>query len=125
MLRPLDERTRAIASQWMDWAFSFQNAFRPVFWGLVRTPPEKRDARAIEEARVKSAELLGMLDHALADRHYVAGSFSMGDIPVGATAHRWLALPSLERSALPALRAWHDRLAERVPFREHVMLPLS
>ena len=36
---PLAERFDA--ERWMDWAFSFQAAFRPVFWGLVRTPPER------------------------------------------------------------------------------------
>jgi glutathione S-transferase len=56
----------------------------------------------------------------------VAGErFTMGDIPVGATAHRWLALEGVERPPMPALRAWHARLAERSAFREHVMLPLS
>ena len=47
-LCPAGLRARADAERWMDWAFSFQSAMRNVFWGLIRTPPDKRDAKAIE-----------------------------------------------------------------------------
>ncbi|MBI1942857.1 MAG: glutathione S-transferase N-terminal domain-containing protein [Betaproteobacteria bacterium] len=124
VLWPLDERTRAIANQWMDWAFTFLAAFRPVFWGLVRTPPEKRDAAAIEEGRRKSAELLAMLDAALAGKHYVAGSFSMGDIPIGCHVHLWMRLP-IERPRQPHLEAWFERLCARPAYRKIVDVPPS
>src|SRR5579862_617738 len=39
-LMPSDVRTRARASQWMDWQLTVMGpAITPVFWGLVRTPP--------------------------------------------------------------------------------------
>src|SRR6266849_4106379 len=42
-----DLRVRADADRWMDWTHSFSREFqRPVFWPLVRTPPEKRDLKA-------------------------------------------------------------------------------
>ena len=45
-------------------------------------------------------------------RPYVAGdAFTMGDIPVGAVAHRWLEIPGIERPPLAAVRAWRARLA--------------
>ena len=50
---------------------------------------------------------------------------AQGDIPVGATAHRWLEIPGIDRPPLAAVRAWRDRLAERPGFRAHVQLPLS
>src|SRR5258706_8593899 len=78
VLWPMDERMRGVANQWMDWAFTFQGGVRDAFWGLIRTPPEKRDAQAIERSRVRSGELAAILDGALADRLYVAGPFSMG-----------------------------------------------
>jgi glutathione S-transferase len=124
VLWPLDERTRAIASQWMDWAFTFLAAFRPVFWGLVRTPADKRDAKAIEEGRVKCAELLGMLDHALAEKHYVAGGFSMGDIPIGCHVQLWMRLP-IERPKHAHLEAWFERLCARPAYKKVVDIPLS
>jgi glutathione S-transferase len=115
-LWPTDLRLRASAERWMDWAFSLQAAMRDVFWGLIRTPPEKRDPKAIEAGCRQSAELAAMLDANLAERPYVAGaSFTMGDIPIGCEVQRWLRVP-IERPPLPHLEAWFKRLRERPPF---------
>jgi glutathione S-transferase len=124
VLWPLDERTRAIASQWMDWAFTFQGSVRDAFWNLVRAPAEKRDAKAIEASRVKSGQLAAMLDAALAGRLYVAGQFSMGDIPIGVEVQRWIRL-SMERPKLPHLEAWFERLCARPAYKKVVDIPLS
>jgi len=124
-LWPTDPRARADAERWMDWAFAFQNAMRNVFWGLIRTPPEKRDAKAIEEGRSKTIALLPILEKSLAEKPYVAGSiFTMGDIPIGCEVQRYLRVP-IERPAFPAVEAWFARLRERAPFRDHVDLPLT
>ena len=123
-LWPNELRVRADAERWMDWAFTFQAAFRAVFWGLVRTPADKRDMNAIEEARKKCAELLAIPDAALQGRQYLAGSFSMGDIPLGCHVQLWMRLP-LERPALPSLKAWFDRLCGRPAFRKIVDIALS
>ena len=59
----------------------------PVFWGLIRTPPEKRDMALIEASKKKTTDAMAMLDARLESRAYVAGdSFSYGDIPVGSRA---------------------------------------
>src|SRR5262250_3849228 len=43
-LEPKDPKVRAKAHQWMDWQLSvIAAAITPVFWGLIRTPPAKRD----------------------------------------------------------------------------------
>src|SRR3989454_7315331 len=56
-LWPDDLRQRADADRWMDWATStVAPAITPVFWGLIRTPAEKRDLKAIEEGREKLAQ---------------------------------------------------------------------
>ncbi len=124
-LCPADLKVRADAERWMDWAFSFQGAMRSVFWGLIRTPPEKRDPKAIEEGRNKTIALLPILEQALATRPYVAGNaFTMGDIPIGCEVQRYMRVP-IERPPLPAVQAWFDRLRERAPFRTHVDLPLT
>ncbi len=122
---PLALAQRADAERWMDWAFTFLGAFRPVFWGLVRTPPEKRDAAAIEDGRRKCAELLAILDATLATRKYVAGdTFTIGDIPIGCHVQLWMRLP-IERTRQPALEAWFARLLERAPYRKIVDVALS
>ncbi|MGH8686212.1 MAG: glutathione S-transferase family protein [Burkholderiales bacterium] len=124
-LCPSDLRARADAERWMDWAFTFQGAMRNVFWGLIRTPPDKRDMKAIGEGAKKSAELAAMLDRALAGRPYVAGdAFTMGDIPIGAEVQRWLRVP-IERPSMPNVEAWFERLRQRPPFVKHVDIPLT
>jgi glutathione S-transferase len=125
-LCPSDLKARADAERWMDWAFTFQAAMRNVFWGLIRTPPEKRDAAAIEEARVKSNQLAAdVLEKSLAGRAYVAGNaFTMGDIPIGCEVQRWKRCP-IERPKLPNIDAWFDRLCARPAFRKCVDIPLS
>ena len=124
VLWPMDERTRGVANQWMDWAFSFQGSVRDAFWNLIRTPADKRDMKAVEAARLKSGEMAKILDAALADKMYVAGPFSMGDIPIGSEVQRWLRLP-MERPKLPNLEAWFERLCARQAFKKNVDIPLS
>jgi glutathione S-transferase len=124
VLRPMDLEPRIIANQWMDWAFTFQGGVRDAFWNLIRTPADKRDLKAVEASRVKSAELAKILDAALADRMYVAGPFSMGDIPIGCEVQRWMRLP-IERPKLPNLEAWFERLCARPAFKKHVDIPLT
>ncbi len=124
VLWPMDERTRAVANQWMDWAFSFQGSVRDAFWHLIRTPEDKRDAKAIEASRLKSGQMAAILDAALADRMYVAGAFSMGEIPIGCEVQRWMRLP-MERPKLPHLEAWFERLCARTAFKRNVDIPLS
>jgi len=124
-LWPADLKQRADSDRWMDWAFTFQAQFRAVFWGLVRTPPEKRDTKAIEEARQKCAELLAIPDSALANRPYFAGnSLTIGDIPLGCHVQLWMRLP-IERPAHQNLQRWFDRLCARPAFKKIVDIPLS
>ena len=124
-LCPSDPRARADAERWMDWAFTFQNAMRNVFWGLIRTPAEKRDIKAIEEGRKRSIELLAIPESVLAGRKYVTGdAFTMGDIPLGCEVQRYMRVP-IERPKFPAVEAWFERLRERPAFRKNVDIPLS
>ena len=124
-LWPTDLRARADAERWMDWAFAFQSAMRNVFWGLIRTPPEKRDASAIEDGRKKTIALLPVLEQTLARQPYVAGkSFTMGDIPIGCEVQRYMRVP-IERAPFPAVEAWFARLRQRPAFVQHVDLPLT
>jgi glutathione S-transferase len=124
-LWPTEPRARADADRWMDWAFAFQGAMRNVFWGLIRTPREKRDAKAIEEGRDKTIALLPILEKTLAEKPYVAGNtFTMGDIPIGCEVQRYMRVP-IERPPFPAVDAWFERLRQRPGFVKHVDLPLT
>ena len=120
-LEPADLRSRAIAGQWMDWQISvFLPAFTDVFWGLVRTPPEKRDHAAIAAAKAKSIAAAKILDAALARNTYLAGnSFCMGDIPMGVFMYRFRALMP-DRPPMPNLERWYEAIEKRPAFQEHV-----
>ena len=125
-LWPVDLRIRAEADRWMEWQnTTLWPALRPVFWNLIRTPVEQRDPEEMEASRLKSAQVLGILDAHLASRAFVAGDhFTMGDIPVGCGVWRWMALP-IERPPLPNLQRWFDALAQRPAFAKTVMTPLT
>jgi glutathione S-transferase len=125
-LWPVDPGQRSEADRWMDWQIgTISEAMRVVFWGLIRTPPEKRDMAAIKKAAEDAGRLFGRLDAHLADRPYVAGGhFTMGDVPVGCFVYRYFAL-DIERPELKNLRAWHDRLATRPAYAKHVMVKLT
>ena len=125
-LWPNDPRQRADADRWMDWTTStVAPAITPVFWGLIRTPPEKRDLKAIDEGVKKLAEAFQVLEQSLEGRDHVAGkSFTMGDIPLGAFVYRWSAL-DVKRPKLPRVEAYYERLQQRPSYKTHVMLPLS
>jgi glutathione S-transferase len=126
-LCPASLETRAHAERWMDWQLStLVTPVSIVFWNLIRTPPDRRDAAAIAKNTAEANRVLERLDGHLETQPYVAGAhFTMGDIPVGAVVHRWLALQNVQRPAFPALRAWYERLVERAGYRAHVLLPLS
>jgi glutathione S-transferase len=125
-LFPADTRERFIAEQWMDWqATALWPGFRDAFWGLVRTPPEKRDQAAISKSQQQTAKRLGGLETRLGKAKFVAGDgFTMGDIPVGVAIYRCLAL-GINRADFPNIGRWYDSLTEHGPFREHVMLPIT
>jgi len=125
-LWPDNLRTRASADRWMDWQqTTFWPAIRPLFMGLIRTAPEKRDPRILEESRLKTAEVLGILDNDLFSRAYVAGdALTIGDIPLGCAIWRWMGMP-IERPELRNVQRWFDSLALRPAYKSIVMLPLS
>jgi glutathione S-transferase len=126
-LEPADPKARARASQWMDWQLSVLGpAIHATFWGLVRTPPEKRDLAAIETSIKKTTAAITILDAQLATTAYVAGDqFSMGDIPVGVFGYRFHALVK-DRPPLPHFERWFAAIAARPAFQDHILsMPLD
>ncbi len=125
-LWPVDPAQRSEADRWMDWQqTTLAPDMFPVFWGLVRTPPEKRDLGAIKAAGERLAASFALLDKHLSLREFVAGGeLTMGDIPVGCAFWRYSKL-DVPKPRLAACDAWHQRLQERPGFRQHVAMPLS
>jgi glutathione S-transferase len=126
-LQPSVPHARALANQWMDWQLSvYGPAITPVFWGLIRTPPEQRDRAAIEAGKVKTTAAVQILDAHFAKNAYAAGdAFSMGDIPIAVMSYRYRELVP-ERPAFPNFERWYAGIASRPAFRDQVLsVPLS
>jgi len=126
-LEPADLKIRARAQMWMDWQLSVAGpALTPVFWGLIRTPPEKRDPKAIEAGKVKSIEMAKIMDAQLGKTKFLASDeFSYGDIPVGIVIYRYMQLIP-ERPATPNLDRWYAAISSRPAFKEQIaVVPLT
>ena len=126
VLWPEALRERADADRWMDWQTNtYQPAMRDIFWQLVRTPAEKRDAAAVESSRRECERLTAILDvHLEGRRHLTARGFTAADIVLGCAAHRWLHLP-LEREPRPNLERWYAEVSSRPASRQVTSLPLT
>jgi len=126
-LEPDDLKTRALAHKWMDWQLSVMSpAITPVFWGLIRTPPEKRDANAIAAGKTRTIEAAQILDRQLGKTSYLAGdAFSYGDIPVGIMIYRYVQLIP-ERPPTQHLDRWYAAISSRPAFKDQVgSVPLT
>jgi len=118
-LAPADPAQRARVEMWMDWQVSdFNNSWRPAFQGLVRGNSEFKDPAVINRSLEVFDRMVGWVDGELARRGgYICGpTFTMADIPIGLSIHRWRALPRT-RPAWPHVETYYERLCERDGFR--------
>jgi glutathione S-transferase len=118
-LSPADPAERARVEMWMDWQGSdFNNSWRPAFLGLVRKRPEFSNPQVIERSLETFDRLVGCVDDQLAGSGgFICGpTFTMADIPIGLSLHRWRSLPR-SRPARPNVEAYYERLSERDGFR--------
>jgi glutathione S-transferase len=124
-LWPTDPKVRADADRWMDWqATAFTPAFGPIFHGVVRTPGS-RTRQEIDAAVALSETYAAILDERLGRGRYVTGeTFTMGDIPAGAAAFRWLNLP-IERTPRPNLERYVADILTRPAAAKVLLLPLT
>jgi glutathione S-transferase len=127
VLEPADLRIRANASKWMDWQLSVASpAIFGVFWGMIRTAPEKRNHAEIEESKKKTTAAIAMMDDQLAKTVYLAGDgFSYGDIPVGIIAYRYRQLVP-DRPPFRNFERWYAAISSRQAFKDHIAaVPLT
>jgi len=125
-LWPNDLRQRADADRWMDWhATELMPAMRNAFMQLIRTAPEQRSQTLIEESNTATEPLLAILDVHLAGRDFLCGNhFTMGDIAVGSSVHRWFGLPQ-PHAPRPNVERWYRRLVTRPAVAGVLTLPIT
>jgi glutathione S-transferase len=125
-LHPSDPARRSEVERWMDWQIaSLAQPMGALHMGYYRTPPERRDPKALEAARSRSLELWSMVERQLEAGPYIAGAdFTLADIALGMFGYRWHVYP-IERPSLPRLEAWYQRVADRPGFKAHIARPLE
>jgi glutathione S-transferase len=126
-LYPANPRIRAGMERWLDWTLStLQPVERPLFWGLVRTPPAERDMALMQQAADTAAVQWRIIDRQLEGRDYLEGQhLSLADIAVGAYARRWLGVEGVSKPKLPNLQRWFELISARPGFQEFVAPPMS
>ncbi len=121
---PPDPLARAEVDMWAEWAkIKVAMAFTaPVFWRVLRTPEAEREPEAIRLALDALSPKLEIAEARLRERLFLAGeAFTLADIQFGHILFRYFDI-DIPRQELPALAAYHARLAERPAYREHVMV---
>jgi glutathione S-transferase len=121
-LLPDAPMARAQVEKWMDWQICELNpAWRYAFMALVRHSPAHQDPVALAAGVAEWNRLMGLLDAQLdaTGAHAAGADFTLADIALGLSAHRWLSTP-IERPALAAVQAYVERLSSRPGFALHV-----
>lgn len=121
---PTDPIARADVDRWAEWskinvAIKFTG---PVFWRVVRTPPSKRDPKAIGEALRTLDTFLEIADRRLSNHPFLVGAhLTLADIQFGHCLFRYFDI-DIERSEHAHVRRYYDDLTTRPAFQEHVMV---
>jgi len=120
-LLPQAPVARARVEQWMDWQATELNPhWRYAFYALVRKNPAYADPEKIKASADEWNRKMEILDRQIgATGAHVAGpSFTVADIPLGLSVHRWLMTP-INRPDLPAISSYHQRLRARPAFGQY------
>ena len=124
-LLPALPQAEAHVEKWMEWQLAqLLPGIAGLFAAVVKTPPGRRNSRAIAEAQARTEVALSVMDRHLKTNAFMAGDrFSLADLPCGVLVQRWFDM-EIERPAFSHIGRWHGELERRPPFRELVMLPL-
>lgn len=112
---PSDLRERALVEQWLQWqATELNPQWRYAVYGLLRKDEGFDDPEKIAMSIRKWGERMQMLEDRIAATGAYAGgeTFSIADVSLGLSLHRWYAIPA-DLPAFPALRRYYDGLRER------------
>jgi len=116
-LYPANPATRSEVERWMDWQLA---SFNAPYLGVFREAKKKEEERGASfAADVKELTTqLEILEKGTGGRSWLAGAdLSLADICLGPVIDRALAFP-VSFPALPALRAWRDKVVARVGYKK-------
>ena len=114
-LLPDQLEERALVLQWLGWQAAELNP--P--WGyavnaLIRKTPGYDDPARIAESMKNWGARMALLEAQLvrASTGYVSGGFSIADIAIGLSVHRWMSI-SAQKPELPAVADYYELLMSR------------
>jgi len=120
-LLPADAAGRARIESWMDWQVSdFNGSWRACFQGLVRRNPAI-SPEDIAASLLQFNAMVGLVETQLAKTggHIAGAGFTLADIPIGLSIHRWYSVPMDQRPDYPQVAAYYDHLNTRPGYRAH------
>jgi len=106
---------RALALQWLGWQASELNPpWAYAVQALIRKTPGFDDPAKIADSIKAWGAKMALLDGQLAkSQPFVAGdSFSIADIALGLSVHRWLSIPA-DKPEFAAIEDYYERLLTR------------
>ena len=114
-LLPEQLELRALALQWLSWQASELNP--P--WGyavnaLIRKTPGYDDPAKVADSMARWSSKMDILEAGLAGSNtgYIGVGFSIADIALGLSVHRWMSIPA-EKKELPVVAEYYERLMSR------------
>ncbi|WP_240230372.1 glutathione S-transferase family protein [Devosia lacusdianchii] len=114
-LLPAQLELRAVALQWLGWQASELNP--P--WGyavnaLIRKTPGYDDPTKVADSIARWSAKMDLLEAQLArtGAFVAGGEFTIADIAVALSVHRWMAIPA-EKKAFAAVADYYERLMSR------------
>jgi len=113
-LWPTNPGERARVDQWLTWQGTELNpAWVYAVFALLRKNPAYADAKEIASSIDKWTKAMRILEGQLQHSgEYVSGAFSLADISLALSTHRWMSTP-FERPSLPAVEAHYARMKQR------------
>ncbi len=115
-LLPEDPKAAAVVQQWLTWeAATYAPSLHALFFAMMADP---RSEAAVDAARAAYLGQLRIVDAALTGREYLAGTFSVADIALGAMIPLSFVI-GLDLKPYPNLLGWLRRLATRKAWRNN------
>ena len=126
-LHPAEPYRRSEVERWMDWQLASLNPpMTTMLLGYYRTPPDKRDAGALEAARREALRCWTIVERFIAGRQYLAGPGAhfggyrqrhpgaplaqLSDRAARASQHQGLVSDALPAAGLPPAHHGPDRV---------------
>lgn len=117
-LWPSSAEGEGLAFQWSFWGMTeVEKHLLTIVIDQFMTPPDKKNPKAVEDAKAAVVKPLAVLEAALTGRQFLTGdTFTIADLNL-ASVMSWAKLVKLEMPTCPNVANWLDRCLSRPAFR--------